>query len=143
MGTQAALTIADSVPANHVFLPTGRLNDGKGTLRWVNRFADNPAASEYVTLLQSQITENAAAVATKGQNVPMRTVGLRMGTFMTYQDTDTGLYMVDYPAWVAVTYGLPVRASELHAFNLITMVRNCMNLTVMKDAITGMAPIYA
>lgn len=142
MPTMTTITANDSAAVTHSFVPAGKLDDGKGTLRYVERLAANPAASPYLTLLQ-QSAGPGADLSARGMKVPTRIVSLRFGMFGTYVDADTGLTMIDYPLWAAVTFGIPERASSVQADDLQTLLRNILvNSTHIKDSIKVNDRVY-
>lgn len=142
MSAPANIVVADSASANHTFVPTGSIRDGKGTQRWMNRNALNPAASEYLTIMQTSPTSDASAVASKGLVVPTRIVSFRMGTFVTFVDADSGLTVVDYPLWIAATAGIPVRAASTPVADIRVMFRNMLNAGAVNSTLDGSDPIW-
>jgi len=142
MSQPANIVVADSASANHTFVPTGKIGDNKGTLRWINRNALNPAASEYITILQQYPNADAVAVAARGLELPQRIVSFRMGTFVTYVDTATGLTMVDMPLWIAGTAGIPIRAAATPVADIRVMFRNLLNAGAVNSTMDGTDPIW-
>lgn len=142
MAAQGSISLNDSSAVAHVFAPAGKLQDGKGTLRWINRLAANPAASEYMTLQTVLSKADSTEVAVNGTKVPMNNFSLRLGTFVTYTDADTGLVMPAYPLWAACTFGVPVRASSTASNDLASMLSGMINAALFKAHLDGSALIY-
>lgn len=145
MTARAAITIADSVPANRVFHPTQ--DNQKGIAYFYNRAGGIAAGYDN---LQIQLVEPPAVIpGRRTKNAADRlyraTVRVVLPTLETVSNNSAGYVPAPSPAYhcqAVVTFTIPERASLLERKDLLALTKNALAHAVVTALVENLEGIY-
>lgn len=126
MSARGSFSINDgeSTPVSHTFTPDGDV--GPGHLRFINRNAGVPAASEYVFCRVTKSNSALNSIQAPKTQVNPDVFELRVKYPATYTDSATGLTLVDFIDESQVKRMTHPRSSEQRRKNLRTLTVNAV-----------------